>query len=112
MEENYPDFDSEDSSRKVDIFDLVTRKRRKYKWVPVEFAYDHEGDMPPDSWDGVLTKALVDRLATKRGAFTGATLKVLGVDPAFNAGWRRRLVGMKVTRAQYAEALRGRSIYA
>jgi len=74
--------------------------------------YDNEGDMPPGWWEGGLTKELVDRAATKSGAFTNASLRALGVQFPLQTGWRKRLIGKVVTRAQYAEALRGRSIYA
>ena len=88
------------------------RLARKKEQKAARHVYDHEADMPGQWWDGVLTRELIFRMATKCGAFTNATLRAVGVDFPLKSGWRTRLEGKKVSRDQYKAALLGRNIYA
>ena len=67
-------------------------------------------DMPVGE-EIVLTRELIERLRTKAGAFTNASLRPLGLRSPLISGWAKRLEGMKVNRATYQTCLEGRYIY-
>jgi len=84
-----------------------TMRQIREKWV-----YDHDADMPPGSGLIVLDRKLVNKLRTKAGGHTSATLACLGLYSPLRGGWSKRLEGQTVSRQVYRKALEGRQVYA
>lgn len=64
--------------------------------------------------DLILTEELIGKLATDRGGFTKSTLDAIGVpwDDEHRTpvkGWRRALIGRRVTQVVYNAAIAGRT---
>lgn len=70
-----------------------------------------EKDMPPGDGPIELTNELIQRCRTNRGAFTNAAIIPLGATQPLISGWADRLIGKKVSRAEYRQALEGRYLY-
>lgn len=69
-----------------------------------------EHDMPPGDGPIELTDELVERCRTSAGGFTNASMIPLGVPKPLASGWAQKLVGKKISRAEYRQALEGRYI--
>lgn len=74
-------------------------------------AEEVEKDMPPGDGPIELTNELIQRCRTSRGAFTNASIIPLGASFPLVSGWAFRLIGNKISRAEYRQALEGRYIY-
>lgn len=85
------------------------RKKSKFKKGHVVPHDPSEIEMP-DGDPIILTKELIDRCRAN-GSFTHATLKCFGLTSPLIAGWPMRLLGRKMTRDQYREALESRFLY-
>lgn len=72
--------------------------------------YNHEADLP-DGEQIVFTRELVNRLKTKRGGFTNATLRAINIKKPLVSGWPRLLVGKSISREGYRSALEGREVF-
>lgn len=60
----------------------------------------------------VLTRVLIDKCRTDRGAFTNATLIALGITKAtLIRGWPDRLIGKSISAEAYQRAVAGRTMY-
>lgn len=70
-----------------------------------------EADMPPGDGAIELTNELIQKCRNENGAFTNASIIPLGVKPPLISGWAGRLIGRKVSRAEYRQALEGRHIW-
>jgi hypothetical protein len=85
-------------------------KKAKETKRPGRYEYDHDADMPEGD-PIILTRALVDRLRTKAGAFTSASVDPLGVPKPWVKGWTSTLIGKAVSREVYRQCLEGREVY-
>lgn len=66
----------------------------------------------PDHDPVTMTKHLLTKCRTN-GAFTSATVRALGLDPAtIGHGWPKTIIGKTYSREQVRQALRGRHLYA
>lgn len=73
--------------------------------------YNHERDMPYGD-PIVLNKKLIDRLRTRYGGFTGASLASIGVRRyPLKKNWWKHFLGAEISRDTYYNALLGREIY-
>lgn len=70
-----------------------------------------EADMPPGDGDIELTDALIQKCRSASGGFTNAAIIPLGVQAPLISGWAQRLIGKRISRAEYRQALEGRYIY-
>ena len=52
----------------------------------------------------VVTKEIALTLRSPHGGFTSATLNTLGIDPNFNSGWFKELIGRSYPRWQLEKA--------
>lgn len=66
----------------------------------------------PDGEHIELTRELILALRTPKNGFTSASLKLIGVvKENMQSGWVKRIVGKRISRLAYQEALNGRFIY-
>lgn len=70
-----------------------------------------EADMPPGDGPIELTDTLIQKCRSASGGFTNAAIIPLGAEAPLISGWAARLIGKKVSRAEYRQALEGRYIY-
>lgn len=70
-----------------------------------------EQDMPPGDGAIELTFELIQKCRNENGAFTNASIIPLGVPMPLVSGWAHKLVGRKISRAEYRQALEGRYIW-
>lgn len=47
-----------------------------------------------------ITKELLQEGLSRNGAYNGAQMEVLEIEPAWNKGWKRRLLGKLITEQQ------------
>ena len=47
-----------------------------------------------------ITKELLQQGLSRNGGYNGAQMEVLEVEPAWNKGWKRRLLGKLITEQQ------------
>jgi hypothetical protein len=85
-------------------------KNKGYKNQPIDYA-EVERDMPPGVGDIIMTHILLGNLRGKRGGFTNAAIRPLGVPIPLMSGWPSRLIGTAVPREKYRRALEGRYQY-
>jgi len=70
-----------------------------------------EADMPPGEGPIELTDELIQRCRNENGGFTNAAIFPLGVTVPLVSGWAAKLIGRRISRAEYRQALEGRYIY-
>ncbi len=59
----------------------------------------------------MLTRDLIEKCRTEKGAFTGATVRAFGLNwNSLKSGWPRRLEGKVITQEEYMNALLGRQL--
>lgn len=75
-----------------------------------KYEYNHASDMPEGD-PIILSRELVNRLRTKGGSFTNATLAPIGLKFPLKSGWMESLEGKQVSRRTYWAALEGREVY-
>jgi len=68
-------------------------------------------DMPDYEGDVKLTNIMIMRTKTKRGGWTKATFRALGLPDKPKHGWRKKLLGTVIPRQDYRLALLGRYKY-
>lgn len=68
-------------------------------------------DMPDYEGDVKLTRIMLMRTRTKRGGWTKATFKALGLPDKPKHGWFKKILGTTIPRLQYRQALFGRYKY-
>lgn len=96
----------------ADVNRILARKVSKaIRRVTVVDSPAVEIDMPPGEGPIELNRELVKACRTAAGGFTSATLSALGVPAKCAKGWVARLNGLKVSRAEYRQALEGRYIF-
>lgn len=92
-----------------------SERRQKLNAMRMEAAQvnteEVERDMPPGDGPIELTNDLIQKCRTSRGAFTNASIIPLGVEFPLMSGWATKLIGKRISRAEYRQALEGRYIY-
>lgn len=68
-------------------------------------------DMPDYEGDVKLTRALIMRTRTRRGGWTKATFRALGIEDKPKQGWLKKMIGKTIPRQDYRQALFGRYKY-
>jgi len=65
---------------------------------------------PKEEFNVILTEALIEACRSDDGEFSERTLKAFYIDEANKEGWRERLVGMKIGKYIYEQALKGKRL--